>query len=259
MIEIYTITFPDSTVYRYTSTVETVTFSAVDYAPVAGLVRGEVSVNPIELDSMTTLVMPCTDPVVRAYMESPPEDPVTVLIEQILNGDKQSWFVGVIASVSVSGVTAELRLVGEGVSGLSQATALRYTAQCRHALYGLACSVDITLHRLDGTLSDIEQNGLVLVSSDFIDADTTKWTGGAILIGDDHRTIIGQPATDKVRIDRAFIGIADSDNFRVFEGCNKTAATCRDKFNNLANFGGIPNLPRKNPFANDIDRSGDLP
>jgi uncharacterized phage protein (TIGR02218 family) len=258
MIELYTITFPDSTVYRYTSTVNDIIVGGNLYTARSGLVRGEVDVSVTELDSTMTMVLPCTDAAVRKYMESPPLLPVSVEVVQAVTGGETPWFVGVVASVSVSGVTAEFRLIGDGVPALSQATALRYTAQCRHALYGVACGVDKTDHDLTGTITAIEQNGLVLTSVEWTDAPRARWIGGAIDVGGELRTIIAQPAGDKIRIDRAIIGLAVTDGYVIYEGCNKTVSICRDKFNNLANFGGIPNIPSKNPFTSNVNTSSDI-
>jgi uncharacterized phage protein (TIGR02218 family) len=257
MIEIYTITFPDSTVYRYTSTVGPIVVNGDTYAPRSGLVRGEVDVSVTECDSSMTMVLPCTDLVVRNYMESPPSLPVEVIVQQVVGNAVNPWFRGIVSSVSVSGIQAEFRLIGDGVPQLSQATALRYTAQCRHALYGLACGLDKDNFKLSGTLTDVENNGLVLVSPDWDDTTTALWVGGAIDIGGEFRTIIAQPASDKIRIDRVIVGLLGTESYEIYEGCNKSVATCRDKFNNLANFGGIPNLPRRNPFAEDVNVGSD--
>jgi uncharacterized phage protein (TIGR02218 family) len=257
MIEIYTITFPDATVYRYTSTVDTIVVGSDTYLARTGLVRGEIDVNVSELDSFMTLILPCTDAAVRSYMESPPSLPVLVEVRQVANGGSVPWFKGIVSSVSVSGISAEFRLIGNGVAQLSQATALRYTAQCRHALYGPACRVDRDNHKISGNLTDVEDNGLVLVSVDWDDPTQEQWIGGAIDIGGELRTIIAQPASDKIRIDRVIVGLLGTEAFDIFEGCDKTNATCRDKFNNLINFGGIPNLPRRNPFAQNVNVGSD--
>ena len=37
--------------------------------------------------------------------------------------------------------------------------------------------------------------------------------------------------------------IAEGDNFRIVAGCDKQIATCRAKFNNVANFRGFPHVP----------------
>jgi len=41
----------------------------------------------------------------------------------------------------------------------------------------------------------------------------------------------------------------------LYPGCSHTIADCRDKFNNLVNFGGFPWIPSKNPFNNSVTGS----
>lgn len=259
MIELYTITFPDGTIYRYTSASGDIVTGGNTYTSRSGLVRGDVTINPSTMDSEATMAMPCTDSVVRAFMENPPELPVTVVIDQKNNGNQDTYYTGIIGSMAVSGIRAEMRLMGHGVKQLKASSALRYMSQCRHSLYGLGCQLDRDDHKTDGTLSAIEENGFVLVSTTFTDSTLKKWIGGAVKIGDAFRTVIGQPASTKVRLSTSFFGITSTASFTVFEGCDKSYATCRDKFDNLVNFGGIPTLPKKNPFAQSVEIGSDQP
>jgi hypothetical protein len=36
-----------------------------------------------------------------------------------------------------------------------------------------------------------------------------------------------------------------------YPGCNRTTTECVDKFDNLDNYGGVPDLPGKSPFDGD--------
>jgi hypothetical protein len=37
----------------------------------------------------------------------------------------------------------------------------------------------------------------------------------------------------------------------LWPGCSRTVNHCQNKFSNLANYGGLPYLPAKNPFSGD--------
>jgi uncharacterized phage protein (TIGR02218 family) len=50
--------------------------------------------------------------------------------------------------------------------------------------------------------------------------------------------------------------IAIGDGFTVTAGCDKTLATCRDRFSNVVNFGGFPHMPG-NDFALSYPTKGD--
>jgi uncharacterized phage protein (TIGR02218 family) len=255
MIELYTFTFPD-TIYRYTSAARDVVHDGNTYTARSGLLRGELSINPSGMDSQTTIAIPCTDALVRAYMQEQPAEEVTVQIVQLVGGTASTWFTGVIGALAISGVRAEIRLTGHGITRLSAGPAMRYQAQCRHALYGAACGVDREDHKVSGTLSALESGSMVLVSANF---EGQTWKGGAIKIGSQWRTVIADPAANKVRLSRPFVGLEGTEAFDVFKGCDKSYSTCRTTFNNLANFGGIPTLPAQNPFSKSIETAFDLP
>jgi len=43
-------------------------------------------------------------------------------------------------------------------------------------------------------------------------------------------------------------GWAASDAVTLYAGCDRKHSTCRDKFDNMANFGGFPLHPERNPL-----------
>ncbi len=56
-----------------------------------------------------------------------------------------------------------------------------------------------------------------------------------------HRVIGGSAEFDLWQ--RAARPIAVGDAFQVTAGCDKRAATCRERFANIANFRGFPHMP----------------
>jgi hypothetical protein len=46
-------------------------------------------------------------------------------------------------------------------------------------------------------------------------------------------------------------GLAVSDTFDAFAGCDRSAPVCHGKFDNILNYGGFPWKPLKNPFTGD--------
>lgn len=39
---------------------------------------------------------------------------------------------------------------------------------------------------------------------------------------------------------------------RFYAGCNHSVVTCKDKFNNVNNYGGCPFVPTRNPFSTGV-------
>jgi hypothetical protein len=47
------------------------------------------------------------------------------------------------------------------------------------------------------------------------------------------------------------VGLASGAEVRAYAGCNRTLDECKTRFDNVANFGGMPFIPTKNPFGSD--------
>jgi hypothetical protein len=46
-------------------------------------------------------------------------------------------------------------------------------------------------------------------------------------------------------------GLDVGDYITAYPGCGRTRAECKNKFNNLPNYGGFAHLPGKSPFEGD--------
>jgi len=76
--------------------------------------------------------------------------------------------------------------------------------------------------------------------------------GGEIIIGKAHRTITAQVG-DTITINRPFgTWVAAGDSFEAHPGCDHTPATCRIKYGNGINYGGLEGLPVKNHYVGDL-------
>lgn len=59
-----------------------------------------------------------------------------------------------------------------------------------------------------------------------------------------------------VRLNYEFLDIGVGHLFLALAGCNHRISTCKEKFNNIANFGGHPTIPLANLFRDGIDQCG---
>jgi len=89
---------------------------------------------------------------------------------------------------------------------------------------------------------------------EMIEADNTMTqhqfgAGGEIIVGDAHRNIITHNGTG-ITIDRKFrADVIAGVPFTAYAGCSHTPECCREKFDNMPNYGGQQNLPVKNPYT----------
>jgi uncharacterized phage protein (TIGR02218 family) len=110
--------------------------------------------------------------------------------------------------------------------------------------------------RTDGTLS-IAASGIGFADG-WCNGGSLTWTSGAnkdlSVEIKAHRAIGGIDEFDLWQ--RAPQAIEIGDGFRVTAGCDKTHATCRAKFANVANFRGFPHMPG-NDFVIRMPRQGE--
>jgi uncharacterized phage protein (TIGR02218 family) len=113
-------------------------------------------------------------------------------------------------------------------------------ARCRVNLAGAAFRCEASVISTDGAL-EIAAPALAGFAPGWFTGGRLDWTGGA-----NAGTAI------EVRVhrgaglslwQRAARPIAPGDAFVVTAGCDKTLATCRDRFANVANFRGFPHMP----------------
>jgi uncharacterized phage protein (TIGR02218 family) len=157
--------------------------------------------------------------------------------------------------------TAELRGLADA---LAQDNGRLYTARCGADLGDARCRIDLgkAAYRGSGAVSAIEGTSIVAVSSlgGFADgwftAGRVVWTSGAnagvAVEVKQHRIVAGEVRLSLWQAMAEPITVGDS--FTITAGCDKSFATCRDRFANTNNFRGFPQIP-----GNDFVVSYPLP
>lgn len=126
----------------------------------------------------------------------------------------------------------------------------RIMRTCPHALYGNRCRVDPTAYdvatTISGTGGDANQ---YTVASDGGNPD--GWFAAGVMVVDatGQRGFIQEHTGNTIRLLQAIPGLGVSDAVTLYAGCDRTVETCRDKFNNVPEFGGFPLHPERNPFV----------
>jgi len=139
---------------------------------------------------------------------------------------------------------------------LNMAQGRVYQRPCTAVLGDAACGVDLTDPAFSGTgmVDAVEERKLLTLSG------LSAYAGGWFRRG--RLTVTGGAAAGlvaSVKTDTRASGlhtielwealraeIAPGDSVRLDAGCNKNAATCRDKFANILNFRGFPDIPGDN-------------
>jgi uncharacterized phage protein (TIGR02218 family) len=131
-----------------------------------------------------------------------------------------------------------------------------FSLECRHRLGDAACTVDLSAQTVTGSVTSVTDASLFIdaVRSEdngMFDYGLLTWTSGMNdgLAMEVRRFEAGGAFTLFLPMPFA---VAAGDAYSVYKGCDKRAATCKEKFANFIHFGGFPHLP-------GIDRLLDYP
>jgi uncharacterized phage protein (TIGR02218 family) len=146
--------------------------------------------------------------------------------------------------------TAELRGLTDA---LAQDSGRLYTARCNADLGDGRCRIDLTnpAYRGSGTVTAIEGTSAFAVSGldgfpeGWFAQGRLTWSGGASaglsMEIKDHRLSSGEARLSLWQAMAEAVAVGDA--FTVTAGCDKSFATCRDRFANSGNFRGFPQIP----------------
>ncbi len=125
---------------------------------------------------------------------------------------------------------------------------LIYSSYCNHTLYSQGCNVLPSLYAVR-TIVTYGEKPTILRASAFGTYPDNYFTYGYVdYRGQEYRLITyHNRAQSLIYIHAPFDTNINGKEVVVYAGCDKTARTCKEKFNNLENFLGFPYIPSKNP------------
>lgn len=204
-----------------------------------------------------TITAPNTIAPVQMFAATPPSQPVMVSIFHYHEGDTEAvlGYIGELIQVGQPEPgTATLKCDALSASMQRDGLRLGWQRTCPYALYDtLTCKADKTAHMIEATVFEVTGNTVVMQGLGGV-ADNTL-SGGFIewehpTRGTEYRGIEQQVASTV-----AIFGLADGLYYglkvKAYPGCDRLVRTCANKFNNLDNYGGVPDLPGKSPFDGD--------
>jgi uncharacterized phage protein (TIGR02218 family) len=174
----------------------------------------------------------------------------------------RSGFLGQVTRGETS-FSAELRGLA---AKLDQSAGRVFQRSCAWELGDSRCTIDLDAdgNHGSGTVASVISNfdfaasGIASFASGTFSRGKIVWTSGdneglAIEVKShsqgttDSRLSLFLPMPSAIQV---------GDTFTITAGCDKTLATCRDRFSNVVNFGGFPHMPG-NDFALSYPTQGD--
>ena len=143
------------------------------------------------------------------------------------------------------------------IDALNQSVGKTYAAACPKAFGGqeyAGCGISLAAVTVTGTLTAVTNNAIVrdatrTEAADWFGTGTLQFTSGANA-GLRPLEIKAYAADGTITTHEAFhYPPVVGDTYVMVPGCRKRLADCRDKWNNVVNFGGFPHIPLGSSYA----------
>jgi uncharacterized phage protein (TIGR02218 family) len=186
--------------------------------------------------------------------------PITLTLYQRHVGEVGSPIIKFIGQlVSFSWVDGQASLQVASLENMFAREIPRVSVQkaCPFMLYDGNCRALVATHTHTGEvlLIDVEDPRLMVIQNidggandNLIDPGETTFELGVLKKGNARR-FIAREAGNVIMLLTPLQGLANGDSIVLIKGCNRLADQCEDRFDNIENFGGFPNLPTQNPHV----------
>lgn len=237
--------------WPYTSADSPQLLNGKTYKPVT-VTRGAFERNDEAGSSTVQVQLDRTLKVVDQFLDGSGPSPVNLTIFRRHRSDAEYVviFKGVVANAELTGEEVSLQCVSPLSSQEKQIPRELILRTCPHVLYGNRCLLNPTHWGQTGYVHHF--SGSIPVIYDASGPDTEYFVAGVAYhtASGQRLFILSQTGSINPGIITLSspIGWAVNDEVILYPGCDRVHSTCRDKFDNIANFGGFPLHPERNPF-----------
>lgn len=238
--------------WRYTSAANSISVLGNVWEPTGISDSGVKQTGDTSVDALN-LTMPISSPIVGFFIGTPPINPIYITLRRFHYGDSEAavCYVGEVMQANMNTPVSAI-LTCNTLSASLERNGLRlsYSRGCPFALYDVCCKVNKESFRYNGTISTVGGTSIVVPG---VAAFGDRWFSGGYIEWTDgrrgtERRAIEQHIGDTLQIFGNVSGITGGMIIKIYPGCPRTMAACKTKFNNLANYGGIPSMPDRSPF-----------
>lgn len=252
-IECYKFISPIGT-FRYTSNPRQVTMGGEVYDPLP-VTRTTIEVSSV-IDTLSSMDfnLPADHDLVAAYCFEDAPESLRVEARRGHQGDDLSTeftveWVGEWTGASVSGMWATFKTGSVLQTKLNGNTSsVYYQRICNHILFDVRCKV-VRADFTKTTTVDVIQGQLITVDDD---QDVNGYYNGGDIVNTrtgERRSIVSN--TDNViRSNSRFYDLIVGDTVELTPGCDHVRLQdCKNKYDNVVNYGGFDFVPTHNPFT----------
>ena len=269
MADLFTVTLQSGTVYRWTMYDIALTVGANTFFPgnnAAGqpwLSRSRSNVvNTMEIPTLeifidtTALAGFAGGPTLLAQIQNGLFDGATCFLQRVFMptpGDTATWgtidlFLGDIGAATLVAPRATLKVRGKNSRLDVMMPRNLYQASCAHTFCDAGCTLNAATFTFSETATAGSTRAVVAWSVSGIFLGLHPFKGGTLKMTSGANNGLSRGiidvSTSTITLDYPLpFAPATSDTFTVFQGCDKTMATCTTPYANLANYRGTPFVP----------------
>lgn len=264
-IDLYTITTPTE-VFRHTSHTVDVPYAGDVYTAIT-MSRGEQQITQDPTGRELIIYLPITHSVVQRFAATGiPQHgiEVTLLRLQASSGVAIQQFDGFATGINVQGRTAALRCPSVTDDALNiKLPVFRAQKTCNHVLFDKNCSPNPPFDGPRATdfsssaniLSYTVAPGLITLVVNTASGHPSGYFdfGRMIHMATQQTVLILQQTSTTFILETPIVGAQVGDGVQMIAGCTHDVTTCHNKFVNLKNFGGMPQMgaPTYMPYSAD--------
>lgn len=244
-----------SIAWRYCASTQPVTVGGNVYEPIA-ISDGGYTMSGEPTDDTMAVTCDSTIDVANMLNGAPPSETIWVMVRRYHRGDNEApivWIGYVATRKQVSSVEVEIRCKMLTAGFDRDGARLTYNRMCPHPLYGVDCRVNKVAFARTFQVSSVTGNSVTAsflgtLPAGYLSNGFFEWSrfAGAL-----ERRGIEVHSGNTFTVLGSTAGLEAGDYITAYPGCGRTRADCKNKFNNLPNFGGFAHLPGKSPFEGD--------
>jgi uncharacterized phage protein (TIGR02218 family) len=239
--------------WRFTSSDQPYTYSAHTYQPEPGLARSAIEHSQEAVADEVKVQLELANPVSQLLLADGAIDPVYVTIYRFHRGapsDVVSAFIGEVVEFHFGPEGAELTCAPLTAAFERRVPTTLCSRQCQKTTYSADCGVNKADFKTTAVLSAVSGN--VVQSTTFDTPPDQYFRGGWIQRASGERRFIVDHVGAALTLTHPIPGLAPGETVDAYAGDDHQEATCRDKFSNLVNFLGFPDIPTRNPYKGSI-------
>lgn len=240
--------YVDSSHFYYTSADHEIVYGGNTYSPISirrGSVTYESTIKAAILNLDVSNINIIASGIISLYLPALVFCDVCKIYLDMFPYEARTIFSGVILDVSLKGAAGSIKVASYDYLLSGPIPIWRFQRQCNHMLFDNNCLLNSADYAVNAS-AVVAVNGRSLECETAAGYEDNYFTYGYIEWNGNKRRIVSH-AGNAIVVAIGVYGMVGEVALTLYPGCDGLNVTCRDKFDNIDNFLGTPDIPMDNP------------